>query len=282
MILLFPSDYFDKNHVDADLQEEFQAARQTGLYQIILFDYEKFFHESRLILSEQPEKPDSAVYRGWMMKPEQYEEFYQTSGRAGIRFINSPEQYQNLHLFPEIYDKIQEDTAEILLYPLYEKLEIQKIKFQRFIIKDYVKSLKDPRFRNDFTQQTSQEELDDYMQKFYQFRGDLLTGGICVKEYLHLKQYQAHTNEYRAFYAGGGVLSVCRNSGQPETAPAPPEELVQKYKNLPSCYYTLDFAELEDNSWKILESGDGGVSGLAQTENMLHYYQKLYEMLSRL
>lgn len=280
MILLFPSDYFDKNQVDADLKEEYQTAENLKLYQIILFDYEKFFHENQIRLSQKPENPEIGIYRGWMMKPEQYQHFYQELLKYKIKLLNTPEQYQRMHLFPEIYPELKEDTAEILLYPLYEKINIRDIKFEQFMIKDYVKSLKDPRFQNYFDQNTSQEDFENYMQNFYQYRGDLLTGGICIKKYLDLKFYQNHKNEYRVFYAGHEILSVCRNSGQEETAPVPPENLIKKYQNLDSNYYTLDFAELSDHSWKILESGDGSVSGLAETEKIQKYYQKLYQLLS--
>lgn len=32
------------------------------------------------------------------------------------------------------------------------------------------------------------------------YRGNLLTGGICIKEFLDLKRYGEKTNEYRVFY----------------------------------------------------------------------------------
>ena len=284
MILLFPSDYFEKNQVDSDLKEEYQAAVQTGLYEIILFDYEKFFHENQLVLSQKPHSSGIGIYRGWMMKPEQYAFFYQELLKQQIQLLNSPQQYRKLHLFPELYPVIQEDTARILLYPLHQQLQIQEIlkQFDRFLIKDSVKSLKDPRFPNCFDKNTSQAALDEYMQNFYQFRGELLTGDICVKEYLKLKYYQNHTNEYRVFYAGGNLLSVCRNSGQPEDTAIPPEWLLRKYQHLESSYYTVDFAELSDSSWKILECGDGGVSGLAQTEDFRNYYHQLYTLVQNL
>ena len=93
------------------------------------------------------------------------------------------------------------------------------------------------------------------MEVFYQYRGDLLTGGICIKEYLDLKKYGDSTNEYRVFYISHQIASVSRNSGQPLTAARPPKALVQKYCNLPSVFYTVDFAEQADGRWKILEEG---------------------------
>ena len=69
------------------------------------------------------------------------------------------------------------------------------------------------------------------------------------------------------------------NSAQPEFAPKPPNELLEKYKFLPSCYYTVDYAELEDGSWKVLEAGDGSVSGLSENQDAKHYFRALYYAL---
>ena len=38
------------------------------------------------------------------------------------------------------------------------------------------------------------------MEVFYKYRGNLLTGNICIKEYFDLKRYDGRTNEFRVFY----------------------------------------------------------------------------------
>ena len=68
-----------------------------------------------------------------------------------------------------------------------------------------------------------QDAFNQWMEVFYQYRGDLLTGGICIKEYLDLKKYGDSTNEYRVFYISHQIASVSRNSGQPLTAARPPK-----------------------------------------------------------
>ena len=82
------------------------------------------------------------------------------------------------------------------------------------------------------------------MDVFYEFRGDLLTGGICIKEYFDLKRYNGKTNEYRVFYMNNEIVSVSANSQQGDT-PIVPMELVKKYKGMRSPFYTIDYAELE-------------------------------------
>ena len=108
------------------------------------------------------------------------------------------------------------------------------------------------------------------MQVFYKYRGDLMTGGICIKEYLDLKRYAGRTNEFRAFYADHKVISICRNSLQPDYTEMPPADLIERYSGLSS------------GTWKILEAGDGSVSGLSPRQEPNVYYKALYNALSGL
>ena len=74
--IVFPSSFFDTRRVDEDLQQEYDAVVETGLFDVIIFGYEKWFDEGKLVLANAPSEEVMAVYRGWMMKPEQYETFY--------------------------------------------------------------------------------------------------------------------------------------------------------------------------------------------------------------
>ena len=107
-MVLFPSSYFGIAKVDEDLQSEYDAVINTGLYETGFFGYDKWFNENELVLSYCPEKPTTAVYRGWMMKPEQYSRFYQKLYDHNIRLITSPEEYGKFHVFPNIYPMLIE------------------------------------------------------------------------------------------------------------------------------------------------------------------------------
>lgn len=183
-----------------------------------------------------------------------------------------------MHIFPNIYEQVKEDTAKMELYALHEKIDVEKVKksFQRFMVKDYVKSVKGTEFPKFFDEQVTQEEFEYWMEIFYKYRGNLLTGGICIKEFLDLKHYGNQTNEYRVFYIKNQIATISRNSGQAGYTKEPPMELLEKYKNLDSVYYTVDYAELEDGTWKIIEAGDGSVSGLSENQNYEQYFRALY------
>lgn len=280
--ILFPSSYFSDNRADEELEAEYNAAAETGLFDIVLFSYDKWFNEGILKLNKHIEKPISAVYRGWMMKPEQYKAFYHELKSRNIEPVTSPDEYELFHIFPNIYPSLEQDTAGMIVYPEGEKIYLEDVRkrFDRFMVKDHVKSVKGTAFPKYFDNTVTQEEFDRQMDIFYKYRGGLFTGGICIKEYLTLKKYGSHTNEYRVFYMQGKIATVSRNSGQHIHAPMPPRKLIEKYADLGSPYYTIDYAELENGEWKILEAGDGQVSGLSDHQDYNAYFRSLYYCLN--
>lgn len=282
-LVLFPSSYFSIKQVDEDLQKEYDAVKETGFFDIVLFGYDKWMNEGILVLNEKPSVMRKAIMRGWMMKPECYEKFYDMLIANNIQLITSPADYRQMHIFPNVYHLFGHDTANMKIYPLHEQIHIEDLQkeFKRFMIKDFVKSVKGTEFPRYFDESVTQKEFDEWMQVFYKYRGNLLTGGICVKEFLDLKFYEGHSNEYRVFYACNEIVTVSRNSGQQDYTPEPPKELIERYSNLPSCYYTVDFAELDDGTWNVMEAGDGSVSGLSENQNAEHYFRTLYHALNK-
>ena len=277
--IVFPSSFFDTRRVDEDLQQEYDAVVETGLFDVIIFGYEKWFDEGKLVLANAPSEEVMAVYRGWMMKPEQYETFYSQLQERGICLVTDPEAYTTMHVFPNVYKFVAKDTAKMQVFPLHQEINIAEVKkeFSRFMVKDYVKSVKGTKFPRYFDHSIDQDTFHQWMEVFYQYRGNLLTGGICIKEFL--KQYCDRTNEYRVFYMNHEIATVSRNSGQLSTAATPPKALVEKYCNLPSVFYTVDFAELDNGTWQIIEAGDGSVSGLSEGQDYKAFFRALYQCL---
>lgn len=72
------------------------------------------------------------------------------------------------------------------------------------MVKDYAKSVKGTRFPVSFRTPASQERIDEIVEEFVRLRGDLFTAGIVCKEYVDLVRCGGATNEWRAFYLGGG------------------------------------------------------------------------------
>lgn len=281
-LILFPSSFYSTLRVDEDLQSEYDAVISTGLFDVVFFEYHKWFDKEQLMLSKTPTTMQKAIMRGWMMKPAQYSSFYKQLLEQNIELITTPEEYEQMHIFPNIYSFFGEDTALMKVYPLHTKIDIIELRkyFTRFMVKDYVKSVKGTEFPKFFDVSVTQEEFDEWMKVFYKYRGNLLTGGICIKEFLDLKMYHNKPNEFRIFYANGEIVSLSRNSGQGNYTEEPDMELIEKYRGLPSKYYTVDMAELVDGTWKVIEAGDGSVSGLSEFQDAKQYFRALYYVLN--
>ena len=73
----------------------------------------------------------------------------------------------------------------------------------------------------------------------------------------------------------GNLISVSRNSNQSENCPFVPIEFVEKFTRLKSSFYTVDFAELENGEWIIIEVGDGQVSGLSPNQYVFKFYDEI-------
>lgn len=149
-----------------------------------------------------------------------------------------------------------------------------KAVFPRFMIKDYVKSVKGTSFPAFFDSTYSNKDLDQYLEQFKQLRGELYTGGIVIKEFVDLKRVNGITNEYRAFYLNGRLLTLSPNSNQRFGA-QPPKALTDQLPLLESRFYNVDFAEQEDGHWMVIETGDGQVSGLSPGQYIFKFYEEL-------
>lgn len=244
----------------------------------MLFDYSSWFESKKLVLNLNADC-DFILYRGWMMKPELYCEFEKQLKSLGYYLIVDFNSYKRLHEFVHVYPIVRSDTAQMMKFPLYTRIDVEFIKstFGRFMVKDYVKSVKGSDFPVYFDSTITQSEFDAWMEKFYEYRGVLLTAGICIKKYLDLKKYDSHKNEYRVFYYFNEPMILMKNSNQSDACCKPPIELINKYKMLDSPFFTLDFAQLEDDSWIIIESGDGQVSGITDSSQTELFYKLLKE-----
>ena len=275
--ILFPCDYFHENKPDSNYLEEYRTVLYESDFEPVLFSYDEFVENRTIKTNRILKTPVSAIYRGWMMKSEMYADFYNRLRKNNIFLITPPDAYRKMHEFPYIYSELGSDTAQMLIYNNPDEVDIREIraKFHQFMIKDYVKSVKNTDFPVCLSADIDEWELHKRLQQFLSYRGTLYTGGICIKEYLNLKKYGNKTNEYRVFYINGSAATVSRNSGQAEYVPQPPKELIMKYQNLSSPFYTVDYAQLTDESWKIIETGDGQVSGLSDNQDIRHFYRML-------
>lgn len=284
MIILFPSDYFDKKKPDINYEDEFNIAKSIPEFEIALFDYDGFIEDNTLKIYPKisvHRGNHNCIYRGWMLKPDKYIVLYKKLKEKGIELINSPEEYEKCHLFPNVYDDIKDYTPKTIWF--YDILNIDwnliNREFKSFIIKDFVKSVKGEDFPVKFETSVKNKEMDEYINKFLKLRGNLFTGGIVLKEFVNLKRYDSVINEYRCFYLKNKIVSISKNSNQKIDYSIIPQSFVNKFKNLKSNFYTIDFGELESGEWIIIETGDGQVSGLSPDQFIYGFYDGIRRII---
>ena len=279
--ILFPSDYFDKKKPDFNYEDEFNIAKSFLEFEVALVDYDSFIEDDILKVYPLDSIKGNCIYRGWMLKPSKYSIFYDKLREKGFKLINSPEEYEKCHLFPNIYNDIKYYTPKSLWFYDVSKIDWNLInkEFKAFMIKDFVKSVKGQDFPVKFETIVENEKMDEYIGEFIKLRGNLFTGGIVFKDFVNLKKYYGITNEYRCFYLNGDVLSISKNSNQSRDFNVLPEHLLNKFINLKSNFYTIDFAELKNGDWIIIETGDGQVSDLSPDQFVFGFYDEVRRIL---
>jgi len=280
--LLFPCSYDNIKSVDEAYEPEYKEVCSIPEFRTAFYDHDKLAANPGHHVKLYPGlEPGLCIGRTWMMKPEEYLRFHNDISDLGGQLINSVSEYNLTHLFPNVYPLIKGYTPNAIWFDNTQSIKADTVnrEFSRFLVKDYVKSVKGHDFPSHFDTPIKQEELNTYIERFIDYRQPLFTGGIVLKEYIELKKYGSAANEYRAFYLFGEVLTVSRNSNQSERCPFVPIELVEKFTGLPSNYYTIDFGELDDGSFVILEAGDGQVSGLSPNQYIFKYFDEMRRIL---
>lgn len=280
-MILYPSSYFESNKPETVFSKEYAAALANPAFDVRLCDYDGFDAGGKLKLNRPVGEPAKCLWRGWMMLPERYRQFYEQCKRLNLDLLTDPQAYELMHCFPNAYKRINAgDTPHIEVFGDRIEADVVNEKFEAFMVKDYVKSAKQTGFPQRIETPVTQEECDRLSAEFIKLRGDLYTGGIICKQLVELKKYAMRTNEWRGFYLFGKLLDLTGNSMQFPACPAPPQDLVGRMEGFASSFYTVDFGELSDGSWTVLETGDGQVSGLATEAMPEEFYEALADGLA--
>lgn len=285
VIIIYPCEFGSINKVDEEYAFEKAIADKNGISNY-MFNYDAYISMGEKLKLNFGRLDNSvelkAIYRGWMMKPEQYTAFYSDLLRIyNIKLINNPDEYENAHCFNRAFDKIMDYTPKIAIFKKHEVCDIDwdEIKgyFKRFVIKDFVKSVKGWEFPEYFDYTYTNEQLSEYLNKFIELRGDLYTGGIIFKEYVELDRTNGNTHEFRAFYKKGRIVALYHNSNNHEDDLKQVRKFAEAIPKLESKFYTIDFAIKNNGDIVIIECGDGQVSGLPSQNEVEQLYENLFK-----
>ncbi|MEZ6048776.1 MAG: ATP-grasp domain-containing protein [Planctomycetaceae bacterium] len=286
MLILYCQDPLNSYEVEEVFLEEARAAEAAG-FQTGLIDFDVLQQgetiEGALRKLPRFEKHQSAIYRGWMLKPPVYEMLYYELRKRKIELINAPEQYRLTHMLPGYYRLIEEMTPRSIWLEPDQLIEPEDL-LQRLdlfqggpvIVKDYVKSCKHDWFEACYTPDSSSlAEVMRVVNGFLERQGDDLNGNLVFREYLDFKKIGEHpvskmplTCEYRLFVMYGKVIDwfpywpevVYDANVKPPVESDLKLDIHRVISEIKSNFFTLDIALAETGEWKIIELGDGQVS----------------------
>lgn len=260
--------------VDEDYEEEYQAAKKE--HACALFSYENLQLGKLSLYGE--EISGLTIYRGWMMKPEMYRDFYNKLADKGIILINTPEEYEKCHMLPGWYESFSEYTACSVWEnkgTLESAMALTKGLTGPYIVKDYVKSRKHEWYDACYIPNIEDVgNTEKVIGNFICRQDDDLVGGVVLRQFIKLKQNGFHeksgmplSEEYRTFVFAGRVHIVDDYWHRDRQVPFSDEEkawIDLQAKRIPSNFAAMDLARREDGTLIIMELGDGQVSGLQQ------------------
>lgn len=228
MLVLFPSDPFETKKPDPDWAEEAKIAESLG-HQVAYIHWESLVQDgdaTKAIL-QVPDfaEPVPAIYRGWMLTSDQYEQLYEKLQVCAIDLLNTPNQYRKTHELPGWYLDLEGYTPMSVTIPKDEVTMARLLEEAKnllegddpcehgIIVKDYVKSRKHEWEEACFIPDRTKAET--VLANFLERQGDALQGGVVLRDFIPLKGLGKHPQsgmpmsiEFRFFWFNGHVIDV--------------------------------------------------------------------------
>ncbi|QAA35323.1 DUF4343 domain-containing protein [Clostridium manihotivorum] len=274
-----------------DYEDEYEQAKGLGL-NVLLFSYEDLVDLKKVKIL-QSEEINRVIYRGWMLKPEDYECLYTNLADKNYYLINTPQEYVNTHYLPNWYEHLEKLTPRTIWSKgIPEEKEIidmlKEFNEEPVIVKDYVKSRKHEWFESCYIPNAKEtENALKVVNNFINGQGEYLNKGIVFREFIELESTGFHeksgmpiSNELRLFIFNYKVVCTIGywNGENINEYPEFVDDIVRNLMNIKSNFFTVDIAKKADGQWVVMELGDGQVSGL-QEYNVKAYYSNLMKLL---
>jgi ATP-grasp domain, R2K clade family 3 len=246
ILFLFPSDYFHPHRVDEMYLAESKSLQQAG-FSTAVISLESLSSDLAQIYPTLISTP-TIIYRGWMLSASDHQKLVATISQTGACAYTSTADYLATHYLPHWYHLIEDLTPESRFYPTDVDLESElgQLGWDRFFVKDYVKSLKTS--MGSIISHPS--EINLVIAEMSKFRGTI-EGGICIRR---VEDF-IPTTEHRYFVIDGKVFRADPKAPIPEIA-------IDCAGRIKSRFFSIDTIDRQDGVKRIVEIGDGQVSGL--------------------
>ena len=289
----------DTGKADELYAPEVEAVRYLG-GNVSLINFEALVDENDPVkavrnVRQAEDKVDFAIYRGWMLSPAKYEQFYEALRERGVELINDPGSYRHCHYLPEWYPLMEAQTPQSVWLDMVRSSDdwmnavIEKLLVfgsDPIIVKDYVKSEKHHWVEACFIPDPSDRDKTlQVVRRFLELRGSNLEGGLVFRRFINFKALATHsksgmplTKEFRLCVLDGDIVHWFNYWEEGDYGDLkPPLELFSEAAKKPkSRFFTMDIAQTENDDWLIVELGDAQVSGLQENADLNAFYSSLF------
>jgi hypothetical protein len=267
VILLVPVDPLRARRADEHFAAEAEAAKDAGMA-VALVDHDALTEPEwaggvTRGVRRVPEGGGEAVYRGWMLRSEQYSAFAGALAGRGVTLRTGAADYQRAHELPGWYAPLASVTPESVWTRGDGREDFWaacgRLGAGPAVLRDYVKSMKhywdEAAFIPDVADLPAAWKI---ASRFRELRDEEFTGGFV------LRRFEDFTSaEVRTWWVDGACRLVTAHPDTPDT-PAPESLdlawLAPLVGSLALPFVTVDLVLRADGVWRVVELGDGQVS----------------------
>jgi hypothetical protein len=269
MLLLVPAHPLDPRAAEPRFAAEAEAAARLG-WTVGLVDHDEL-QQGRpgAALRRVPAGGGAAVYRGWMLGGDAYAGFERATADRGARLLTGAAAYRTAHELPGWYDGFAGRTPASVWTdgPSLDALaELARGRpWRAAVLRDYVKSAK-----HAWGEAAYVPDLGDtgallaVARRLLELRDEDFTGGFVLREHEPLTG-----PELRTWWVAGRCRLVTAHPDDGGAAPGLDLDrdagwLAGAVAGLGCWFVTVDLARRADGAVRVVEVGDGQVSGLPE------------------
>ena len=292
--MIFCDSVIDHKLPEPEYATEQKAAKAAG-FTTSVFSYEELVEgniQQALKFIIPPLSVETAIYRGWMLTPGQYESLYNGLLQKNLQLINNPAEFKHCHYFPESYPKIKALTPQsnwTINDELYDFAVIESLTnafgSSPIIVKDYVKSEKHHWAQACFIPDAADKtQVKKVVDRFIELRGNSLNAGLVFRRFEELEFLTEHsksgmplTKEWRLFFVHQKLIAWFNYWDEGKYGEVTPElaPFLETAKTIENNFFTMDIAQKKNGDWIIMELGDGQTAGLPDNASRGEFYEEL-------
>lgn len=300
--ILFCTDSLTPNQPDAEYASEVAIAEQLKLPYALLHLAPLLYHgDVDAAVADVPllKSETLTLYRGWPLKPDQYNLLYNALWERGWTLINRPDHYRHAHYLPNYYSLLREHTPRSawvetgIEVPIGDVMALMELFDKRpVVIRDYAQAQKFY-WKEAFYLPNAADEtmVAKRVRRFMELSHETLSGGLVVREYipleplglLHASDAQPLYKEFRSFWLHGQLVYATPIHGKGNEGVTPPkwDEFQPLAEQFPAPFLMLDVAKRLNSHWIVMEADDGQVAPLPPSGNAEAFYRQLIPMIKK-